>query len=249
MKNKKIIKLLIVFAMFCLILSLVLQNESDIPIKPDYIEPKPIEWYTLDNIPEYSETMGKAYVIIDNNEPNFIDVISSMDVSKPFQIYSDLISGDRCGPALANVCKATLTDEDRESITINPSGWQSISGDFNYNGTTDWLYDRSHLIAYKLTGDNNNKKNLITATAYTNRSVMKIFENRIVEYVTMKPNEFVLYRVTPIFEGENLVASGIHLEAMSIDANGDATNLKFNVYVYNVQKGVIIDYKTGKAVW
>lgn len=206
--------------------------------------------YTLDTIPEYSETMENAYVIIDNNVPDFSSIINTIDVSTPFSKYSYLDDeDDRAGTAIANVCIDTIAKEDNTTININPTGWQSISGDFNNNGTIDWLYNRSHLIAYVLTGDENDERNIITATDYTNKSSMKIFENKIVDYVKSNPEEFVLYRVTPIYEGDNLVASGIHMEAMSISTSGKTTGFNFNVYVYNIQKGITIDYSTGEAIW
>ena len=255
-KNNNIFKIIfiILILIFCIGLCYLDQKkpyiEPSYPNKPEYIEPTPIVSYTLDTIPEYSETMENAYVIINNDVPDFSSVISTMDVSKPFSKYSYLDSEEeRAGTAIANVCNATIAKEDNTSININPTGWQSISGDFNNNGTIDWLYNRSHLIAYVLTGDENDERNIITATDYTNKSSMKIFENKIVSYVKNNPNEFVLYRVTPIYEGENLVASGIHMEAMSINSNEDIPDFCFNVYVYNIQKGVTIDYSTGKAEW
>ena len=135
-----------------------------------------------------------------------------------------------------------MPTEERGRIgMIKPSGWQTTKYDF-IDGK--YLYNRCHLIGYQLTGENDNEKNLITCTRFANASTMLEFENKVANYVKKTKNH-VLYRVTPIFEGTNLVASGIQMEALSVEDKG--RGIKFNVYVYNIQDGVTIDYKTGKS--
>ena len=133
-----------------------------------------------------------------------------------------------------------MPTKERESISsIKPSGWKSVKYDI-VDGK--YLYNRCHLIGYQLTAENANKENLITGTRYLNVEGMLPFENQVAEYIR-KTKKHVLYRVTPIFENENLVASGVNIEAQSIEDNGNG--ICFNVYVYNVQPGIEIDYKTG----
>lgn len=197
---------------------------------------------TINNIPEYS---GEDYIILNNNVPNFSD---SDLTTTSFEEYTPLDSLGRCGVAYANICKETMPKENEERGEIGmikPSGWQTV----RYNGIVDgnYLYNRCHLIGWQLAGENANKKNLITGTRYMNVEGMLPFENQIDDYFEKKENEanHVLYRVTPIFEGNNLVASGVQLEAYSVEDNGNG--VCFNVYVYNVQPGIVIDYKTGES--
>lgn len=194
---------------------------------------------TIENIPEYT---GTPYVEINNNIPSFDE---SDYVSKPFETYSNLDSLGRCGIAYANICKEVMpskTDQ-RESISrIKPSGWQTAVYDI-VDGK--YLYNRCHLIGYQLAGENANEKNLITGTRYMNVDGMLLFENKVADYMEKYQNNHVLYRVTPIFENENLVASGVQIEAYSIEDNG--SGVCFNVYVYNVQPGITIDYSTGNS--
>ena len=148
--------------------------------------------------------------------------------------------------AYANICKEVMpleTDE-RESISsVIPSGWELTA----YEGIIEgnYLYNRCHLIGHQLAGENANEKNLITGTRYMNTEGMLPFENDIDDYIEKNENNHVLYRVTPIFHGNNLVASGVQMEAYSGEDNGKG--ICFNVYVYNVQPGIIIDYTTGKS--
>ena len=135
-------------------------------------------------------------------------------------------------------------DEERQSISnVKPSGWQTAK----YSGIVDgnYLYNRCHLIGYQLSGENANEKNLITGTRYMNVEGMLPFENFVDDYIEEHESNHVLYRVTPIFEGNNLVASGVQLEAFSIEDEG--SGVCFNVYIYNVQPGIDIDYATGKS--
>ncbi len=192
--------------------------------------------YNIGQIPEYS---GKAYVTINNNKPNFKEEDKT---TKSFEKYSNLDSLNRCGVAYANVSKETMPTEERGRIgMIKPSGWHTVK----YNNVDGkYLYNRCHLIGYQLTGENANEKNLITCTRYMNTVGMLEFENKVANYVK-ETNNHVLYRVTPIFEGNNLLASGTQMEAYSVEDQGKG--ISFNVYVYNIQEGITIDYKTGDS--
>lgn len=198
--------------------------------------------YNLSGIPEYE---GKPYVTINNNKPNFTEEDYT---TKSFEKYSELddIFG-RCGVAYANICKEIMPSnkEEREELSYKPTGWKQKKYEGLVDG--DYLYNRSHLIGWQLSGENDNKLNLITGTRYMNVEGMLPFENQIDDYFEKKGNQanHVLYRVTPIFEGNNLVASGVQLEAYSVEDNGKG--VCFNVYVYNVQPGIVIDYKTGES--
>lgn len=192
--------------------------------------------YNLENIPSYS---GKAYVTINNNEPNFNnDEINT----NSFEDYSDLDYFDRAGVAFANISVDLMPTEERGSIgMIKPSGWHTVKYD-NVDGK--YLYNRCHLIGYQLTGENDNEKNLITCTRQMNTKGMLEFENMVADYVK-ETNNHVLYRVTPIFYGNNLVATGVQIEALSVEDNGKG--IMFNVFIYNVQEGITINYKTGDS--
>ncbi len=192
--------------------------------------------FDLASIPEYSDN---AYVVLNNNVPDFDE---SDYTTESFEEYSELDSLGRCGVAFANICKETMPKEDdeRESISsVKPSGWVQKK----YNG--EYLYNRCHLIGYQLTNENANKQNLITGTVYLNIEGMLPFENEIAQYIEDNPDNHVLYRVTPIFDGDNLVASGVQLEAFSVEDKGKG--ICFNIYCYNVEPGIIIDYKTGES--
>lgn len=196
--------------------------------------------FNLENIPEYS---GNPYVQINNNIPDFKE---SEYTTNAFETYSNLDNLGRCGVAYANICKEIMPpkDAERESISkIKPSGWQTSKYDEIVDGK--YLYNRCHLIGYQLAGENANEKNLITGTRYMNVNGMLPFENLVATYIGKNNNNHVLYRVTPIFEGNNLVASGVQMEAYSVEDNGKG--VCFNVYVYNVQPGITIDYSTGKS--
>ncbi len=189
------------------------------------------------NIPSYN---GKDFIVLNNNEPNFdLDKINT----ETFESYSELDSLNRCGVAFANIDKTLMPSEERKSIgMIKPSGWHTVRYDDLIPGK--YLYNRCHLIGYQLTGENANPKNLITCTRQMNTGVMLDYENKVAEYVK-NSNNHVLYRVTPIFENDNLVASGVEMEAYSIEDQGKG--IKFHIFVYNVQDGIIIDYKTGDS--
>ncbi len=192
--------------------------------------------YDIGQIPEYN---GNSYIIINNNIPSFSE--EDMKTSS-FERYSNHDILGRCGVAFANISKDMMPTEERESIgMIKPSGWHTVKYDI-VDGK--YLYNRCHLIGYQLTGENANEKNLITCTRYMNTIGMLQFENKVAEYIK-KTNNHVLYRVTPIFEGDNLLASGVQMEALSIEDNGEG--IKFNVYVYNIQEGITIDYSNGES--
>lgn len=194
------------------------------------------ETATLTDIPEYS---GKPYITIHDNQPDFTD---SDLTTEAFENYSDLDDLGRCGVAYANICMDLMPTEERGSISqVKPSGWHSVRYD-NVDGKS--LYNRCHLIGWQLAGENANEKNLITGTRYLNVDGMLPFENMIADYVK-ETNNHVLYRVTPIFNGNNLVASGVEMEAMSVEDRGEG--ILFHVYCYNVQHGITIDYATGDS--
>ena len=195
---------------------------------------------SISDIPEYR---GDSYVIINNNIPTFNEQDYNIEA---FERYSDLDNLGRCGVAYAKIGKEIMPseDEERESISeITPSGWKQAE----YKGIVegDYLYNRCHLIGYQLAGENANEKNLITGTRYLNIEGMLPFENKVAEYIDENKNNHVLYRVTPIYDGNNLVASGVQMEAYSVEDNGKG--VCFNIYAYNVQPGISIDYATGES--
>ena len=189
------------------------------------------------NIPEYS---GAAYAEVNNNIPFFEKTERTKEV---FEIYSNLDYLGRCGAAYANVCKELMPTEERGEIgMVKPTGWHTVK----YPEIIEdlYLYNRCHLLGYQLTGENANEKNLITGTRYMNVEGMLPFENKVAEYVR-KTDNHVLYRVTPIFTGNNLVADGVLMEAYSVEDSGEG--ISFCVFVYNVQPGIVIDYATGQS--
>lgn len=179
------------------------------------------------------------YVVINNNEPNFLEEDL---VTWEYEFYSDLDSLGRCGVAMANIGIGLMPTEERGTIgSVKPSGWHTVKYDFI---SGKYLYNRCHLIGYQLTGENANNKNLITCTRETNTGIMLEYENMVAKYVK-ETNNHVLYRVTPIFKGDNLVASGIEMEGYSVEDNG--AGIKFHIYVYNVQDGIKINYLNGES--
>lgn len=191
---------------------------------------------TLDSIPAYSTS---PYVYINNGVPSF--TAEEITITA-YEFYSELDSLGRCGYTMACIGKEIMPTEDRGSISsVYPTGWIQAQYDC-VDGT--YLYNRCHLIGFQLTGENANKKNLITGTKYLNNEGMLPLENMIADYIK-ETNNHVMYRVTPIFKGNNLLASGVHIEAYSVEDEGDG--ICMNVYVYNVQPGVAIDYATGAS--
>lgn len=195
-----------------------------------------VEVESLSDIPEYA---GDPYIVLADNQPDFDE---SDFTTEAFEEYSEMDSLGRCGAAFANVCTETMPTEKRGSISeVKPSGWNQASYDF-VEGKN--LYNRCHLIGYQLTAENANYENLITGTRYLNVEGMLPFENLVADYVEETDNH-VLYRVTPIFEGDELVARGVQMEAESVEDQGEG--ICFHVYCYNVQPGVEIDYADGSS--
>ena len=192
--------------------------------------------YNLSDIPEYTDS---PCVIINNNIPNFDE---SDYNTEGFEKYSNLDILGRCGIAYANICIETMPqkgDERGDISSVKPTGWKQSK----YNG--EYLYNRCHLIGYQLSDEDANELNLITGTRYFNVEGMLPFENKVAEYIKENKDNHVLYRVTPIYESNNLLASGVQMEAYSIEDDGKG--VCFNVYIYNVQPGITIDYATGKS--
>ncbi|MCX4249153.1 MAG: DNA/RNA non-specific endonuclease [Bacilli bacterium] len=180
------------------------------------------------------------YVVINNNEPYFLE---EDFVLRTYEFYSDLDSLGRAGVAMSLIGLDLMPTEERGEIgSIKPSGWHTVKYDFI---SGKYLYNRCHLIGYQLTGENANEKNLITCTRNANTGIMLDYENKVSKYIKETGNH-VLYRVTPVYQGNNLLVSGIQMEAKSIEDNG--SGIKFNIYIYNVQDGVKINYETGDSV-
>lgn len=193
------------------------------------------ESVSVDEVPEYD---GEPYVVINDNEPDFEEEDMT---TQSFEEYSDLDNFGRCQEAYANVSQDTMPDEERGNISsVIPSGWENEEYDFVDGG---YVYNRCHLLGYQLTGENANEKNLITGTRYMNVEGMLPFENEVADYI-WETDHHVLLRVTPIYDGDSLVANGVQMEAKSVEDDGKG--VQFNVYCYNVQPGVEIDYETGE---
>ena len=191
--------------------------------------------YDISDIDKFSEY---NYIELNGNVPVFEEV----DTSKSFEKYSELDNLKRAGIAFANIGVDLMPTEKRGSIgMIKPSGWHTIKYDI-VDGK--YLYNRCHLIGYQLTGENANEKNLITCTRQMNTKGMLDFENKVAEYIK-STNNHVLYRVTPVYKDDNLLATGVIIEAKSVEDNGKC--ISFNVFVYNIQNGIEIDYKTGDS--
>ena len=207
-------------------------------IKDEFVKDTDINVYngSIEEIPAYD---GNSYIYINDNIPNFEEKDKNL---QSFEYYSKLDKLGRCGVAFANVSKDTMPTEERESISdIKPSGWHTVKYDIV---SGKYLYNRCHLIGYQLTGENANEENLITCTRYMNATTMLQFENEVANYI-QETNNHVLYRVTPYFEEDNLLAFGVQIEAYSVEDNGEG--LQFNVFIYNVQPGIIINYETGDS--
>lgn len=193
--------------------------------------------FSLSDVPAYS---GKAYTSVNGNVPYF----SAAELAtQSFETYSDLDSLGRCGVTYACIGKDLMPTEERGSIgMVKPTGWHTVRYDDLVDGK--YLYNRCHLIGYQLTGENANTKNLITGTRYLNIEGMLPFENMVADYI-QETNNHVLYRVTPIFEGNNLLANGVLMEGYSVEDKG--AGVSYCVFAYNVQPGIEIDYATGES--
>lgn len=204
-------------------------------------EPGQSEIFDMADIPEYA---GEPYVIIGDNVPDFSDVqeYEAAGTSVVFEQYSELDTLGRCGLANALLGQELMPAEERGEIgSVKPTGWHTVK----YDCIEDrYLYNRCHLIGYQLSGENANEKNLITGTRYMNIEGMLPFENKVAGYIRRTGNH-VRYRVTPIFQGNHLLASGVRMEAYSVEDAG--SGICFDVFVYNVQPGIGIDYATGDS--
>ena len=191
---------------------------------------------SVEEIPEFS---GEAYVAVNDNVPFFMP---EEITDESYEYYSELDELGRCGVTMACIGVDIMPTEDRGEIgSVKPSGWQSVKYDIVEG---KYLYNRCHLIGFQLAGENANKKNLITGTRYLNIEGMLPFENLVADYVKETENH-VMYRVTPLFDGDNLVAHGVLMEGWSVEDEGEG--VCFCVYAYNAQPGIIIDYATGNS--
>ena len=224
---KKLLKKLVPLALLCCA-ALTAYTQRDLFL--------PAQSFSLEDVPAFS---GEPYVVLEDNQPSF----DREDLpTASYETYSPLDLLGRCGPAEANVGTDLMPTEERGEIgQVKPSGWQTVKYD-SVDGK--YLYNRCHLIGYQLTGENANEENLITGTRYMNVEGMLPFENEVADYVQDTGNH-VLYRVTPVFSGTELVARGVQMEALSVEDGGEG--VCFNVYVYNCQPGITIDYATGDS--
>ena len=193
--------------------------------------------FSLSDVPAYS---GKAYISVNGNVPYFT---AAELTTQSFETYSDLDSLGRCGVTYACIGQDLMPTKERGSIgMVKPTGWHTVRYDDLVDGK--YLYNRCHLIGYQLTGENANTQNLITGTRYLNIEGMLPFENMVADYI-QETNNHVLYRVTPIFEGNNLLANGVLMEGYSVEDKG--AGVSYCVFAYNVQPGIEIDYATGES--
>lgn len=237
-KQNSIFRMLLYLSVICLLFngcgSLGYKSENESELK-QRVAQAPV-YSSVENILEYD---GNTFVVIDDNQPDFTE---NEITDEAFEEYSELDELGRCGRAEASVGREIMPTEERGAIgQVKPSGWHTVKYDF-IDGK--YLYNRCHLLGYQLTGENANEKNLITGTRYLNTEEMLPFENLIADYVKETDNH-VMYRVTPIFEGDNLVATGVEMEAYSVEDNGKG--VCFHVFCYNVQPNVKIDYATGDS--
>lgn len=235
--NKKFLNILLILIVSLSVLSGCSAGENDFFNDLDITAQSASDYvnYDLSNIPDYD---GKAYVELNGNVPEFSK--SEKTYSESFEEYGKLDSLGRCTYAVSCIGKDLMPTEKRGSIgSVKPSGWHISKYDF-VDGK--YLYNRCHLIGYQLTAENANERNLITGTRYMNVEGMLPFENDVADYIEIT-NNHVYYKVTPIFQGNNLVANGVQMQAYSVEDNGQGVS--FNVYCYNVQPGVAIDYATG----
>ncbi len=242
-KSKKLSLNQAIFAVILIIVILVYEN-IEFQKTPENEENNVLEnevIFDLSSIPEYSSS---PYVEINNNIPYFTEEDYT---TQAFETYSDWDELGRSGVAYANICKELMPKEGEERGEIGQikdlSGWMQKRYDDVIKDK--YLYNRCHLIGWQLAGENANKNNLITGTRYLNTEGMLPFENKVADYIDENINNHVLYRVTPIYEGDNRLASGVQMEAMSVEDAGKG--ICFNVYCYNVQPKIIIDYATGES--
>jgi len=234
-KETKPVKYPLLTGLVAVILALCTLVLNQFGIRMPWQEPLAPHAISVEQVPAYS---GSPYAVINDNLPLFTEAEKT---ETAYEFFSELDDLGRCGYTMACVGQELMPTDARESIShVKPSGW--VQGQYDFvDGRS--LYNRCHLIGFQLTGENANKQNLITGTRYMNTEGMLPFENMVADFV--KETGFhVLYRVTPIYAGNNLVASGVQMEAWSVEDQGKG--ICFHVYVYNVQPGVIIDYATGE---
>lgn len=237
---KKIVRAVTIITVWLILVSCGIQAEStgsareaDSQIDVSSTE----QTIDIDDIPAYS---GSAYIEINGNVPFFTDDELS---AESFEYYTELDSLGRCGVCVASVGQDIMPTEERGEIgSVRPTGWHTIKYSEIIDG--NYLYNRCHLIGYQLAGENANDKNLITGTRYLNVEGMLPFEDMVAGFVK-ETGYHVMYRVTPIFDGNNLVADGVLIEAESVEDGGQG--ISFNVFCYNVQPGIMIDYATGES--
>ena len=236
--TKQIIIKLIIFIILMAGVYILEDNDYTLGNKTDTIEtPASTTLFSIEDIPDYTD---KIYITINGNIPYFTQEEYG---AQSFENYSELDSLGRCGVAFANVCKEIMPpegDKRGDTSSVKPTGWKQAK----YNG--EYLYNRCHLIAYCLSDEDANKLNLITGTRYFNVEGMLPFEKQVAQYIDNNQNNHVLYRVTPIFKGNNLLASGVEMEGYSVEDSGEG--ICFNVFVYNVQPGVSLNYETGEII-
>ena len=231
----KVLRSLVTIVILCALALLARWYAPEPPAAQLPAEPPAVITQPDYSVPAYA---GEPWVQLGDNAPRF----DRSDLTAAFEAYSPLDELGRCGPALACIGPELMPTEEREPIgMIRPSGWQLVKYDF-VDGK--YLYNRCHLIGFQLTGENANEENLITGTRYMNINGMLPFENRVAKYIRETGNH-VLYRVTPEFDGEHLLCTGVRMEARSVEDNGEG--ISFHVFAYNVQPGVIIDYATGES--
>ena len=240
-KRKNIKKLNTNEVIIGVIIILIILGLQCIGLNFNHEEPSIPSYNNIAEIPEYS---GSPFVQLNNNIPYFTEEDYTLDA---FEKYSNWDSLGRSGVAFANICKETMPKEGEERGEIGSvkdlSGW--VQKRYDNLIKDKYLYNRCHLIGWQLAGENANKNNLITGTRYLNTEGMLPFENMVAEYIANNENNHVLYRSTPIFEGTNLLASGVEMEAWSVEDSGKG--ICFNIYCYNVQPGIVIDYATGES--
>ena len=241
MKFKRLLSGLLLLSVLVCTLGLFGCISDDGPLKlplSDKTEQPSAPSSSLENIPDYDGS--SPYVIINDNKPFFEE---SDFTTKAYEKYAELDSLGRCGVTMACVGKEIMPTENRGDISsVKPTGWVQKKYDTELV-EGGYIYNRAHLIGFQLTGENANKQNLITGTSYFNVQGMLPFEDMVADYVKETGNH-VLYRVTPIFEGDDLLAQGVLMEAYSVEDNGE--EVQFCVFVYNVQPGIEIDYATGE---
>ncbi|MGO1969870.1 MAG: DNA/RNA non-specific endonuclease [Levilactobacillus brevis] len=183
---------------------------------------------------------GTQIVAVNHNKPTF--TTAQLSTKKgPWATYGELDSLNRVTTANALLSKSTMPTAKREPLYVNPTGWKNK--EYTVNGKSGYLYNRSHLIGYQLTGQNNNLKNLMTGTRSLNDPGMTAYENPVASYLKSHPNDYVRYQVQPVFRGNELVARGVHMQAQSVKNSG----VSYNVYIFNIQAGVKINYSTGAS--